>query len=89
MVVANAVGTGDLVLVGAADAAAASLMVRVEDVDAHCARARAAGATILSEPTSYPYGERQYTAEDRDGHRWTFSQTVADIDPASWGGTLA
>jgi hypothetical protein len=26
--------------------------------------------------------------EDLGGHRWTFSQTIADADPASWGGTL-
>ena len=34
------------------------------DVDAHYARARAAGATILS---------RRYRAEDLEGHRWTFA----------------
>jgi uncharacterized glyoxalase superfamily protein PhnB len=66
-----------------------SVMVRVEDADAHQARAASAGATILSPPTDYPYGERQYTAEDPGGHRWTFSQSVADVDPADWGGVLA
>jgi uncharacterized glyoxalase superfamily protein PhnB len=65
-----------------------SVLVRVEDADAHCARAEAAGARIVSAPTDYPYGERQYTAEDLGGHRWTFSQTVADSDPADWGGVL-
>jgi uncharacterized glyoxalase superfamily protein PhnB len=45
------------------------------------------GAHILSPPTDYPYGERQYSAEDLGGHRWTFSQSIADVDPASWGGT--
>ncbi len=63
-------------------------MVRVADVDAHHAAAIAAGATVLGPPATYPYGERQYTAVDPAGHRWTFSQSVADIDPASWGGTL-
>lgn len=66
-----------------------SVMVRVDDVDAHCARARAHGAGILQEPQDFPYGERQYTAEDLAGHQWTFSQTLADVDPAQWGGTLA
>jgi len=41
----------------------------------------------LAPPTDYPYGERQYSAEDLGGHRWTFSQSIADVDPASWGAT--
>ena len=65
-----------------------SIMVRVEDVRGHCARARAAGAAVVEEPADHVYGERQYTAEDLAGHRWTFSQTIADVDPASWGGVL-
>jgi uncharacterized glyoxalase superfamily protein PhnB len=65
-----------------------SVMVRVEDVDSHHARAAAAGATILRPPTDYPYGERQYTAEDPGGHRWTFSQSIADVDPLAWGGEV-
>jgi uncharacterized glyoxalase superfamily protein PhnB len=63
-------------------------MVRVVDADAHCARARAAGADIIQPPTDFPYGERQYTAVDLGGHVWTFSQTVADVSPQSWGGVL-
>jgi uncharacterized glyoxalase superfamily protein PhnB len=65
-----------------------SVMVRVEDADRHHERAAAAGATIVSPPTDYEYGERQYTAEDPGGHRWTFSQAIADVDPAEWGGVL-
>ncbi len=65
-----------------------AVMVRVADVDAHCAHAQQAGAAILDPPTDYPFGERQYTAVDLAGHRWTFSQTIADSDPADWGGTL-
>ena len=64
------------------------LLVRVEDAEAHHARAAAAGAKIISEPEDYPYGERQYSALDPGGHRWTFSQSIDDVDPASWGGTL-
>ena len=59
------------------------------DADAHYERARAAGARIASPPTTYPFGERQYTAHDLCGHRWTFSESVADVDPRDWGGTLA
>jgi uncharacterized glyoxalase superfamily protein PhnB len=63
-----------------------SVMVRVEDVKAHCEQARAHGAHILMEPTDWEYGERQYIAEDFAGHHWTFSQTLADVAPEEWGG---
>jgi uncharacterized glyoxalase superfamily protein PhnB len=58
-----------------------SLMVYVEDVEQHCARARAAGAKIHSEPETTDYGEgywadRSYEAEDCEGHRWWISQRV-------------
>jgi uncharacterized glyoxalase superfamily protein PhnB len=69
------------------DRATHSMLVRVEDADSHCDRAAAAGAKILDEPTDYPYGERQYNAEDLGGHRWTFSESIADVDPTTWGGT--
>jgi uncharacterized glyoxalase superfamily protein PhnB len=65
-----------------------SVMVRVDDVEAHCERARAGRARILMEPTDFEYGERQYTAEDTAGHQWTFSETVDDVAPETWGGTL-
>ena len=65
-----------------------SIMVRVTDVDAHHARAQAAGADIHSPPTTQPYGERQYSVADIGGHLWTFSQTVDDVNPADWGGEL-
>ncbi|MDX6572202.1 MAG: hypothetical protein QOC86_1358 [Gaiellales bacterium] len=65
-----------------------AVMVRVNDADAHCERARAHGALIHMEPTDFEYGERQYHAEDLAGHHWTFSQTLADIHPESWGGDL-
>ena len=65
-----------------------SVMVRVVDLDSHHARSRAHGARIVMEPTTFQYGERQYGAEDLAGHRWTFSETVADIDPKDWGGEL-
>jgi len=63
------------------------VLVRVEDADSHCARARQHGARITSEPTTHFYGERQYNAEDFFGHQWTFSQSVADAAPEEWGGT--
>jgi uncharacterized glyoxalase superfamily protein PhnB len=72
----------------ARDYSGLSVMVRVDDADRHHEQAVAAGATIVSPPTDYEYGERQYTAEDPGGHRWTFSQSIADVDPAEWGGVL-
>jgi uncharacterized glyoxalase superfamily protein PhnB len=63
-----------------------SVMVRVEDVRAHCERARENGARILMEPTDFEYGERQYSAQDLAGHQWTFSETLADVAPEEWGG---
>jgi uncharacterized glyoxalase superfamily protein PhnB len=65
-----------------------SVVVRVDDVHAHCERARAHGAQILMEPTDFEYGERQYTAEDPSGHQWTFSETLEDVAPEAWGGIL-
>jgi len=73
---------------GNVDGTGGSVMVRVEDVDAHCARAERCGARVVRRPTDYPYGERQYTAVDLGGHSWTFSQSIADVHPESWGGTL-
>ena len=59
------------------------LMLYVDDVDAHCARARAAGARIIDEPSLHDYGEeywadRSYGAIDPEGHMWWFSQRVRD-----------
>jgi uncharacterized glyoxalase superfamily protein PhnB len=61
--------------------------IRIEDANAHCARARQHGARILTEPVDHVYGERQYNAEDFAGHRWDFTQTIADVAPEDWGGT--
>ena len=65
-----------------------SVHVSVEDADAHYERAVAAGAWTTGTPTEHPYGEKQYSAEDPGGHLWTFSESVADVDPAAWGGEL-
>jgi len=59
------------------------LCIFVDDVDAHCARAREAGARILMEPTTNDYGDdngsnRIYGAEDPEGHAWSFMQRLRD-----------
>jgi PhnB protein len=59
----------------------ATVAIDVEDVDAHCARARAAGATIAADPADQPHGDRSYRAVDPEGHRWTFSTRVRDMTP--------
>jgi uncharacterized glyoxalase superfamily protein PhnB len=64
-------------------------MVFVDDVDAHYERAKARGARIIGPPTDYPYGERQYGALDLAGHRWGFSQSIADVAPEEWGAVVA
>ncbi len=43
-----------------------------EDVDQHCERARAAGAAIVTEPYDTPYGAREYSCRDPEGHIWCF-----------------
>jgi hypothetical protein len=65
-----------------------SVIVRVDDVNAHCAHGSTHGAHILMEPADFEYGERQYTAEDPAGHQWTCSETLDDVPPDAWGGTL-
>lgn len=54
-----------------------SLYVDVENVDAHYARAVAAGATTIEEPTDTSYGARRYGAKDLEGHVWYFAQALA------------
>jgi uncharacterized glyoxalase superfamily protein PhnB len=54
------------------------VLVDVDDVDTHFARAKEAGATILSQPEDVPdVGVRHYRAEDPEGHRWMFSQDIS------------
>jgi uncharacterized glyoxalase superfamily protein PhnB len=55
-----------------------------EDIDAHCERARNAGAKILQEPETQFYGDRTYRASDPEGHIWTFGQTVETLTPEEW-----
>ena len=64
------------------------VMVRVPNARAIHDRAKATGAKILSEPSDQPFGERQFSVEDPGGHVWVFTETIADVDPASWGGEL-
>ena len=62
--------------------------VRVNDVNRHYERVKEQGAKIVRPPENFPYGERQYTVKDFAGYMWTFSQSIADVDPRDWGGEL-
>jgi uncharacterized glyoxalase superfamily protein PhnB len=66
-----------------------SLTIFLEEVEAHCERARSAGATIVEELNQTMYGELQYGVLDLDGHRWLFSRHVRNIRPEEWGATVA
>jgi uncharacterized glyoxalase superfamily protein PhnB len=64
------------------------LTVMVDEVDAHYKHTKASGAEIWEELNETIYGERQYGAEDLDGHRWLFSKHARDVDPGEWGATV-
>ncbi|MDE8653071.1 VOC family protein [Novosphingobium album (ex Liu et al. 2023)] len=55
-----------------------------EDIDAHCERARQAGAVIVMAPETQFYGDRTYRAKDPEGHIWTFGVTVEAKTAAEW-----
>src|SRR5215470_6325502 len=65
------------------------VLVRVDDVDGHFDYAKRFGARVVRPPTDMPFGERTYTVEDLAGHRWTFSQSIADVAPEQWGARRA
>ena len=56
----------------------------VDDIEAHLAHAREAGATIIAELEDTFYGDRTYRAGDVEGHHWMFAQRIADIPPEEW-----
>jgi len=57
-----------------------AMHVQLKDgIDAHCARARAAGAIIMREPADQFYGDRSYMAKDPEGHIWSFAQAVRQV----------
>lgn len=64
-------------------ATTASIHVAVErDIDGHCERARAAGATIVAEPDDQFYGDRVYRCVDPEGHHWVFAMPVRSVSRA-------
>jgi len=65
------------------------LTVFVDDVDEHFERSKLAGAKIVEDLNETVYGERQYGAEDSEGHHWLFSRHARDVCPTEWGATMA
>ena len=57
------------------------IYVYLEDIDAHCDSARAAGAEIVRGPKDTDYGSREYTARDREGHLWSFGTYRPNTEP--------
>lgn len=64
------------------------LKVRVEDVRAQYERVKSRGASIVNELAEQPFGELQFTVDDLAGHRWEFCESVRDVAPEEWGGTV-
>lgn len=60
-----------------ADVRTGGIVLHVADVDAHFERVRAAGATILREPTDEDYGQREYGVRDPEGHDWYIATPFA------------
>lgn len=56
------------------------LYIYVDDVDAHCGRARGGGARIIEEPADQPYGDRRYRCLDPEGHAWCFAARVDEVE---------
>jgi hypothetical protein len=52
-------------------------------------KAKSAGAKIVEDLNETCYGERQYGAEDFDGHHWLFSQHARDLGPDEWGAKVS
>jgi uncharacterized glyoxalase superfamily protein PhnB len=57
-----------------------SLHVQLADgIDAHCERAKAAGAVIVRPLENQFYGDRTYSARDPEGHVWSFGQNLQKV----------
>ena len=65
------------------------LSVFIDDVDAHFESVKSAGAKIVEDLNETMYGERQFVAEDIEGHRWLFARHARDVSPSEWGAKVA
>jgi uncharacterized glyoxalase superfamily protein PhnB len=65
-----------------------TLTIFLDNVESHYAHTKRSGADILEELHETIYGERQYVAQDLEGHHWLFSQHIRDVNPFDWGATI-
>lgn len=79
-------GTGNVIVTDRPEGPV-PVWLKVADVDAVVARAAGLGAVVHARPADHEYGERQAVVVDPWGNRWTLSQSIADVDPASFGAT--
>jgi MerR family transcriptional regulator, thiopeptide resistance regulator len=56
--------------------ASATMAIMVDDVDAHHRHAVERGAVVRYEPVDQPYGYREYSAVDPEGHLWSFMKAI-------------
>ncbi len=56
----------------------------VADVDAHFARAQAAGADIVYPPEDTEFGTRRYRCRDPEGHEWSFGTYQPQFEAPQW-----
>lgn len=61
------------------------IYVVVEDVEAHHARAMAAGAELVYGPETTEWGTMRYRVRDPEGHEWTFGTYQPSLEPPAWG----
>jgi uncharacterized glyoxalase superfamily protein PhnB len=88
-IMVGAVGAHGLGSPRATGTTTAALIVYVDRVDAHFERAKAAGATIISEPADQFWGDRRYEAADAEGHLWSFHEHVRDVPQAEIDAVIA
>ena len=70
-----------MALPGPGGQATSAIYIRISEVDAHCARAKAAGATIIHGPEDTEHGSRDYGARDPEGYIWFFGTYAPDPVP--------
>ncbi len=77
-----------VIMLGSVDAAvprqSPGVYVVVADVDAHHARAMAAGAVLVYPPEDTEFGTRRYRVRDPEGHEWSFGTYQPQTEKPEW-----
>ena len=77
-----------VVMIGSVDAppqtGSPGIYLVVDDVDAHHARAVAAGAHVVYGPEDTEFGTRRWRARDHEGHEWSFGTYAPSTEPPAW-----